>query len=198
MMSPMLPALIFAMAFIAPTSAGADCAAIDLQSLLAESAIAPPRSVQFREERHNPMFKEPLVLEGTLEYLEPGVLRKSVQSPFQEQYLIEPDQVTITRNGQQEVLKARQGRMISAFFSGIEAMLAGDPDRLKESFHYCVEGTADDWTLSLEPLVQRLAKHLRSMRVKGANGNIESIHIDLDDEEWHHIEILRPPGVEGR
>jgi hypothetical protein len=193
----MLIVLIFATAFLPPTSAGAGCQAIDLQALLAESAIAPPRTVEFREERYNPMFKEPLVLEGTLEYLEPGVLRKSVQSPFQEQYLVEPDQVTISRNGQQEVLKARQGRMISAFFLGIEALLAGDPDRLKESFHYCVEGTADDWTLSLEPRVKRLAKHLAGMRVEGANGIIENIRIDLDDEEWHLIRILPPPGVDG-
>lgn len=194
----MLTVLILATAFLAPTSAVADCEAIDLQALLAESVKSPPRTVEFREERHNPMFKEPLVLTGTLEYLEAGVLRKSVQSPFQEQYLVEPDRVTISRGEEQEVLKARQGRMISVFLSGIEALLAGDPDRLKESFHYCIEGTADDWTLSLQPRARRLAKHLNGMRVEGTNGTIESIRIDLDDEEWHYIRILPPCEATGQ
>lgn len=194
----MLTVLTLAAAFLVPPSAGVDCQAIDLQSLLAESAIAPPRTVGFREERHNPMLKEPLVLTGTLEYLEPGVLRKTIESPFQEAYLVEPDQVTISRNGQKEVLKARQGRMMATFLSGIEALLAGDPDRLKDLFHYRTEGTSADWTLILEPRAARLARHLAGMRVEGAGGTIESIRIDLDDEEWHYMQLLPPPEVDGQ
>lgn len=194
----MLTALILATAFLVPPSAGADCQPIDLQALLAESATAPPRTVGFREERHNPMLREPLVLTGTLEYLGPGVLRKTIESPFQEAYLVEPDQITISRNGQQEVLKGRQGRMIATFLSGIEALLAGDPDRLKESFHYRTEGTSADWTLILEPRAARLARYLAGMRVEGAGGTIESIRIDLDEEEWHDMQLLPPPEVDGR
>lgn len=185
--------LAFAWPQLTQGSDARDCQAIDLQSLLAASAIEPPRAVRFREERHNPMFQEPLVLEGTLEYLGPGMLRKSVESPFQEQYLVEPDRVTITRGDEQEVLEAGQGRMIAAFLSGIESLLAGDAERLEETFEYCIEGSPAEWTLSLEPRARRLARHLSGMHVEGGGGAIERIRIDLDDAEWHVMEILADP-----
>ena len=43
---------------------------IDLKSILQESAVNPPAQVHFREQRHNPMLKEPLVLTGVLEYVQ--------------------------------------------------------------------------------------------------------------------------------
>jgi hypothetical protein len=175
---------------LAPLYAIADCQDLDLSALLAATAIQPPGSVPFREERHTPMFKEPLVLTGTLEYLEPGVLRKRVETPFQESYLVEPDQVTIEKGGEIEVMRARQGRLIAGFLGGIESILAGDSEGLNDSFEPCAEGSMDAWTLGLKPRSRRLSRYLQGITVTGTSEAIESIRLDLD-EEWHRIEILQ-------
>ena len=173
-----------------PDHGSADCGELDLQSILERSAIYPPGAVSFREERHNPMLKEPLVLTGTLEYLEPGVLRKTVDSPFQETYLVEPDRVTVERGQSVEVLRAGQGRLIAAFLGGIEALLAGDFERLTESFEVCAQGNAQAWELNLTPRSRRMARHLEGLQVDGTSETIQNIRINLDDQEWHSIEIL--------
>ena len=181
--------VIAVLVLLGPDLILADCVNLDLQSILVHARISPPGTVGFREERHNPMLSEPLVLTGTLEYVEPGVLRKSVKTPFQETYLVEPQQVTVERDQQVEVLRAGQGRLIAAFLGGIEALLAGDFDRLEESFEYCSGGTPEAWNLDLTPRSRRLGKHLKQLHVEGTSDAIQSIRIDLDDEEWHVMEI---------
>ena len=69
---------------------------LDLNTVFEKVAVIAPASVAFREERHNPMLKEPIVLTGYLEYLKPGHLRKVIETPFQESFLIADDQIEIT------------------------------------------------------------------------------------------------------
>jgi hypothetical protein len=168
-----------------------------MESVVAASAITPPGEVRFREERHNPMLKEPMVLTGTLEYVEPGVLRKSVETPFQEKYLVEAAGITIESEGEVRVLPVRQGQMIQGFLAGVEALLAGDAERLVQDFDHCLKGAADDWTLQLKPRKRRLARHLEAMLVRGGEGMIRSIRVDLGDDEWQVMEILPPAGAPG-
>ena len=177
--------------------AGANCATPDLESVLAAVAIDPPQSVRFREERHNPMLDEPMLLTGTMEYLERGKMRKRVETPFQESYLVEPGQVSIERGTEIDVIRGRQGKFIAGFLGGIEAVLAGDMHALEASFEIRLEGTPQAWTLNLSPRSKRLAKHMQSLIVKGNTEHVDSIRVQLD-EEFHVMKMIHGngPGVE--
>ncbi len=161
----------------------------DLATILAGTAVQPPAEIGFREERHNPMFKEPMVLAGHLEYLDTGVLRKVVESPFAEDILVENNRVIVTRDGKTRKLSLNRSRALKTILGAIEAVLAGDQARLEQAFRCDVSGAVDDWTLQMTPLDKPVAKRLTSIDVTGNAQAVTSIRITLPNDEWHQMQI---------
>lgn len=164
--------------------------ALDLKTILEKSAVTAPSRVNFSEERHNSMLKEPIVLTGYLEYLKPGHLRKAIETPVKESFLITDDHIEINREGEVRRLSLRKSKPIRAMLGGIEAILAGQPDKLDSMFHSELSGTACSWELQLKPRSKRIASHLTGMLVKGDDKSLLSIRIDMKNSEWSLMEIL--------
>ena len=163
---------------------------LELQEILDHTMITPPARIAFREERHNKMLKEALVLTGYLEYLDEGRLRKVVETPFQEAFLIEVDRIVIERDGKTRTLPISKSRSLRTMLGGIEAILAGQTERLLQAFSYELDGTDSAWSLVLKPLSRRIARQLNALVVTGNYGSVTSIRFDLKDGEWHLMEIL--------
>ena len=178
--------LIVCLLLCAPVFAGS----LDLKTVFENTAITPPAKVAFREERHNPMLKEPIVLTGYLEYLKPGHLRKVIETPFEESFLIADDHIEINRDGKIRRLSLSKSKPIRAMLGGIEAILAGQADKLDSMFHHELSGTSCSWSLRLEPRSKRISSHLTSMLVKGDEDAMSSIRVDLKKDEWSLMEIL--------
>ena len=84
--SRLVALLLLALAGLLAWPLPAPCS--DIGDLLHRVAVIPPARVAFREERHNPMLQEPLVLSGYLEYLAPGQLKKVIETPFREVFTV--------------------------------------------------------------------------------------------------------------
>lgn len=183
-------ALALTFFLVAPVLA-ADLPSLDLRTVLANTTVTPPGRVTFREERHNPMLAEPLVLTGHLEYLELGVLRKVIETPFQEAFQVDAQHIIIERDGQSRKLSLNRSRSLRTILGAIEAILAGEADRLESDFDYELSGTVDSWTVRLTPISQRIAKQLESLQVSGDGESATGIRVDLAGGEWHQMEISR-------
>lgn len=168
----------------------ASCWSLELLTVLENTKIAPPDRVGFREERHNQLLKEPLVLTGYLEYLGEGRLRKVVETPFEESFLIEADHIQVERDGKIRKLALNKSKSLKIMLAGIEAILAGQSERLETIFDYELSGTDLSWSLQLVPLSRRIAKQLTGLLVKGDDNSVTSIRFDLKGGEWHQMEIL--------
>jgi hypothetical protein len=164
---------------------------LELATLLENTAVTPPARVHFREERHNPMLNEPLVLTGYLEYLEEGRLRKVVETPFSESFLIDGDRIRFSRDGEQRSVALGRSKALQTLLGGIEAILAGRAEELLAVFDHELSGTAADWTLQLRPRAPRLSQQLNGLEVRGDDAAVTSIRFSLKDEEWHLLQILR-------
>ncbi len=163
---------------------------LDLGTVFENTAVTAPSRVAFREERHNSMLKAPIVLTGYLEYLAPQHLRKVIETPFQESFLIADDQIEISQDGKTRRLSMSKSKPLQVMLGGIEAILAGQVDKLAELFDYKLSGTQAAWSLCLEPRSRRIASHLKSMLVKGDGNSIRSIRIDMNEGEWSLMDIL--------
>lgn len=161
----------------------------ELSTILETSRVSPPASVAFREERHNPMFDEPLVLDGYLEYVGPGVLRKVIESPFQETLSIEAGEILIVRDGKTQKLPVRRNKALEALLGAFEALLSGEVTRLETVFDHEVSGDASNWTIDLTPKSRRVGKHLAGVHVSGDSRGVGKLLIHLDDGEWHVMNI---------
>ncbi len=163
---------------------------LDLKTVFESIAVTAPARVAFREERHNSMLKEPIVLTGYLEYLGPGHLRKVIETPFNESFLIADDKIEIDRDGKVRKLSLRKSMPLRVLLGGIEAILAGQADKLDAMFNYELSGTSCSWTLRLEPKSSKISSHLASMLVKGNEQSVASIRVDMAKGEWSLMEIL--------
>lgn len=163
---------------------------LELETVFENTAVVPPARVGFREQRHNPMLKEPIVLTGYLEYLKPGHLLKVIETPYEETFLIADDHIEITQDGKSRRLPLSKSKPIQAMLGGIEAILAGQANRLGSMFRYELTGTECAWSLRLEPKSGRIAAHLTAMIVKGDENAVTSMRIELEEGEWSLMEIL--------
>ena len=161
----------------------------DLATILAATAIEPPARIGFREERHNPLFREPLVLEGRLEYLDSGTLRKVVDKPFAEDILVADNRITVTRDGKTRRVSLNRSRALKTILGAIEAVLAGNQERLEASFRCEIATSADGWSLQMTPLSTTVAKRLSLLEVSGNAQAVTSIRINLPNDEWHLMQI---------
>lgn len=164
---------------------------LELDAVLENTAVIPPDRVRFREERHNPMLKEPMVLTGHLEYLQVGVLRKVIETPFEEAFLIETDHIVIERGGETRKLALKRSRSLRTILGAIEAILSGEADKLASVFHYELSGTITAWSVQLTPISRRMRKQLTGLQVNGDDQSVTSIRVDLKNGEWHLMDILR-------
>ncbi len=164
---------------------------MELQAVLDGTTVSPPARVGFREERHNQLFREPMILTGYLEYLQAGTLRKVIEAPFEEAFLIEADQVVIERDGTTRKLPLRKVRALQTILGAIEAILSGDAAKLESVFDVELDGTRESWSVQLAPTSRRIAKRLTGLQVVGDDRSVTSIRIDLKDGEWHQMEFLR-------
>jgi len=161
----------------------------ELSEILEIARVSPPARVAFREERHNPMFESPLLIEGFLEYLGPGVLGKVIESPFQEAFSIQAGEISMIRDGETRRLPVKRSKALLTMLSAFEALLSGDAEHLETVFDYKVSGELSDWTIDLQPKSRRIREHLSSLRLSGDDTGISKIFIDLSDGEWHIMNI---------
>lgn len=163
---------------------------LELDVILEKAAVTPPSRVGFREERHNPMLKEPLVLTGHLEYLGNGVLRKTIATPFEESFLIESDRIVIERAGDVRTLPLKKSRSLRTILGTIEAILSGRSDRIESEFTHQIGGTARAWSVMLAPVSRSMRRQLVSLQITGNDRSVTSIRIDLKGGEWHVMEVF--------
>lgn len=163
--------------------------ALELQTVLDRTMITAPSRVEFREVRHNKLLKSELVISGYLEYLQGGSMRKVIEDPFHEAYLIDGDTIEIDRDGTVETLSLKKSRSLKTMLGGIGAILAGETEQIEKVFHSEINGADDNWTLELRPRSRRIGKQLHLLTVTGNAESILSIRFDLKGGEWHEMEI---------
>ena len=163
---------------------------LELETVLKNTAVTPPSKVRFLEQRHNRLLKEPMLLTGYLEYVKTGQLRKVIETPFEEAFFITENYIEIERDGKTRRLSLNRSKPIRAMLGGIEAILAGQAEKLTSLFHYELSGTSSCWSLRLEPLSERISAHLSAMYVEGDDDSAISIRLELKDGEWSLMEFL--------
>ena len=183
--------LLVACALLVLLSPATPASALDIRDVLLNTAVTPPARVGFREERHNALFKEPFLLTGYLEYLEAGKLRKVIETPFAESFLIDADTIVIERDGTTRRLPLRKSRSLMTILGAIESLLAGDSDKLESVFALQIAGESASWSVRMTPTSRRIARRLEGLQVDGDASSVTSIRINLTDGEWHLMEILR-------
>jgi Outer membrane lipoprotein carrier protein LolA-like len=151
---------------LAAPPARAASAAVD--ALLARLARPAPASTPFLEAHVSPLLARPLIVSGTLEYLGPDALARTVLMPYHERTEVRGDDVSVQRAGESvRHFSLQRVPEMHSLLASFAALLSGDHAGLERQFMLDLHGDAHEWTLGLTPSDARVRQHVRSIVVSG-------------------------------
>lgn len=163
----------------APRAAEPEPASWDITQLMYSLSRVESARARFTEKKYMSILSEPLTTSGFLEFHAPDRLEKHVLKPSEEIYLVANDTLVIEQpaQGSSRRFVLQRYPAIWAFVEGLRATLAGDVALLRQFYSINLQGTQGRWRLDLEPLDSAMQKIVKSIRMRGINGQINSIEI---------------------
>jgi hypothetical protein len=95
--------------------------------------------------------------------------------------ILEQSTLIIERGRQKHRLALQDYPELSAFVDSIRGTLAGDRKALERSFRLSLTGTAEQWTLQLMPLSDKMQSVVKNIRIGGARDVVRSIETNQAD-----------------
>lgn len=167
--------------------------AFDLPELMAMLARVDRSIVAFEETRNYSALTAPVVRRGTLQYVRPDRLEMNVITPSPETIQIVERRIRVeSADGRREWDLAGQPVAL-AWVEGIRATLAGDTESLTRRFRIELSGTANAWSMRLEPVDARVAATLEHVDLRGRQEQILSI--EILDVQGDRISIALTPST---
>jgi outer membrane lipoprotein-sorting protein len=161
----------------APALAAAPLAVPELMQMLASVESANAR---FVETRHSALLKTPLVLEGTLAYRRPDRVVKHVLSPYDERITVEGGRLTLENrtHSRSKTVSVAAAPGLAALIESIRATRAGDLAALQRHYALQLDGSREQWTLTLKPLDPQVARYVTQLALTGSEARIGRITIE--------------------
>jgi hypothetical protein len=149
----------------------------DLMQMLGSVEAANAR---FVETRYSALLKSPLVLQGTLSYRRPDRVEKHVLVPHDERITVEGGRLTLENRTQNRLktLPVNSAPGLAALIESIRATRAGDLAALQRYYTVQVDGSREQWTLTLKPLESQVADFVISIALSGSGSRIGRITIE--------------------
>lgn len=146
-----------------------------LTDLMALMAQVPSSREAFTERKYMDVLVEPIVLTGDLSYQRPDRLERHVRRPYEERLIVEGDRLTLETLDGKRKIALRHHPVIWGFVESIRATLTGDEATLQKVYDARLEGSRDQWTLTLRPKDPQLAEYVTSIEIGGAGSRIERV-----------------------
>ncbi len=169
-----------------------DRSPLDLPGLMDLMARVTSREDRFTETKTVAMLTQPLVLKGTLAYVRPDRVEKHVTSPYAEHLVVQGDQLSLSTREGTKHLAVDSHPLIRSFIEAIRASLAGELAVLRRLYHIKIQGTQQQWTLTLRPLDAQVAEYLTSITISGHGDRMTVVDIRETGGDRSLMQILEP------
>ncbi len=160
-------------------SAADTAAAWGMEQLMQNLAQVKSAKGRFVERKYLAMLNAPLNSSGTLIYTAPGRLEKYTLLPKPETLVLEQDRLAIEykdRN-QRRTLMLQDYPVVWAFVESIRSTMAGDLQTLNRFYRTSLEGSEDQWRLSLRPAEPKMQSMVKEIHIGGSRNRVRSIEI---------------------
>ena len=156
-------------------------AAWDLQQLMDSLAQHKSGRATFVETKRIAMLDKPVESSGELLFVAPDRLEKRTLKPKPEAMIVDGDALTLERGGRKRQMQLQAYPEVAAFIDSIRGTLAGDRKALERSYRLSLDGLADDWTLELVPMNEKMKAVVQRIRIAGVRDQVKSIAITQAD-----------------
>lgn len=156
-------------------------AAWDLQQLMDSLAQTKSGRATFVEKKSIALLDKPVESSGELLYTAPDRLEKRTLKPKPESMVVNGGELVIERGKQKYQLRLQAYPELAAFIDSIRGTLAGDRSALERNYRLSLEGTAERWTLQLQPVDPKMQAVIQRIRITGVRDQLRNIDIAQAD-----------------
>ena len=153
----------------------------DLDQLMRGLAQIRSGHASFVEKKSIAMLDKPVESSGELFYSAPDHLEKRTLKPKAEFMTVDGGTLVIERGRQKYRLQLQDYPEIGVFIDSIRGTLAGDRKALERNYRLSLDGIAENWTLQLLPIDEKMQAVVRRIRITGARDAVRSIEITQAD-----------------
>jgi outer membrane lipoprotein-sorting protein len=178
---PIFSFTAFAVALLLAALSPAAMAAWDLQQLMDSLAQTKSGRATFVEKKSIALLDKPVESSGELLYTAPDRLEKRTLKPKPESMVVNGGELVIERGKQKYQLRLQAYPELAAFIDSIRGTLAGDRNALERNYRLSLEGTAERWTLQLQPIDPKMQAVIQRIRIMGVRDQLRSIDIAQAD-----------------
>ncbi|MDM0112397.1 outer membrane lipoprotein carrier protein LolA [Variovorax sp. J22R133] len=169
------PALLAALLLLGASTAWA----FDMPELMALLSRQKSGEARFTEQRFVRGMDGPLESSGTLSFTAPDKLTRRTLTPRPESMVVEGNTVTLSRGGRTRTLTLDSAPEMGGMVDALRGTLSGDGALLQRQFRSTLKGSGADWTLDLQPVDDRLAAQVRSVRLSGRQGDVLGVEMEF-------------------
>jgi outer membrane lipoprotein-sorting protein len=165
-----------------------------LAPLMAELQAVKEAHAHFTERKTSALLTQPIEASGTLSYVAPSSLEKITLAPQPERIVLKDDRLTGTEpNGEPFSVSVRDHPEIGALVEGLRSTLAGDLPTLSRYYAIALEGTRDDWHLSLTPVDKAVRDKVDAIRIDGTGASLRRISVREHDGDRSDMVVTPDP-----
>ena len=134
---------------------------------------------KFVERKVMRILNAPLELHGTLVYRAPAFLEKQTLKPRPETLTLDHDTIVIDDpvRKRQRTLTVKDNPVVWALVESMRATLAGDLPALNRFYRTTLQGTEQQWILTLDPRDGSVKRYLEQIRIGGTRTSLRTIEI---------------------
>ena len=171
-----LPRLLRALLML--LALGANTAwAFDLAELMGLLGRQKSGEARFTEQRFVRGFEGPIEAAGTLSFAAPDRLTRQTTSPRPETMAVDGNTLTLSRGGRTRTLTLDSMPELQGMVEAMRGTLNGDAQTLRRHFKSALSGSRNNWALELQPVDERLAAQVESVRLTGRAGEVLGIEM---------------------
>lgn len=175
----LLRGLLLGCILLAPSLARA--ADWSLDTLMQTLASHPANRATFVESKTLAMLDAPVESSGELRFAAPDFLEMRTLEPKPQTLILQANQITLEMDGRSRQFDLRDHPDIAVLINGIRATLNGDRKTLQRDYTVSLEGNAAKWSLTLIPVDPKARGRVRSIRIGGTQGRVQTIAVRQAD-----------------
>lgn len=174
--------------------------AFDLPELMGLLAQQKSGEATFTEQRFVRGLDGPLNASGVLSFTAPDRLVRRTLTPRPESMSVEGNTLTLSRGGRTRTVTLDSMPELLGMVEAMRGTLTGNSQNLERYFRSTLTGSSNNWALELEPIDERLAAQVRTMRLTGRGGEVLGIEMEFigGDRSVMNITPERGAGGPGR
>jgi outer membrane lipoprotein-sorting protein len=153
----------------------------DIDQLMRGLAQIRSGHASFVEKKSISMLDKPVESSGELFYSAPDHLEKRTLKPKAEVMTVDGGTLVIERGRQKYRLQLQDYPEVGVFIDSIRGTLTGDRKALERNYRLSLDGPAENWTLQLVPINEKMQAVVRHIGITGVRDTVGSIKITQAD-----------------